>query len=169
MFEVGDVLVYTDGKIYEIVDLVERDFGVGIQQYYQLKQNSMYKDEKNTMVFTPVSRAERDCRSLMSRNEVIELIDSYHSIEPIWISDSKQRKVVFSEYAHSKDPKQILKLFKSLLKRHEELRDTNKSLTFTDKKLMEKVKTDFIVEFSLVLNLSFDEVVEYVTNRLSRK
>ena len=41
MFEVGDVLVYTDGKIYEIVDLVERDFGVGIQQYYQLKQNSM--------------------------------------------------------------------------------------------------------------------------------
>ena len=42
MFEVGDVLVYTDGKIYEIVDLVERDFGVGIQQYYQLKQNSMY-------------------------------------------------------------------------------------------------------------------------------
>lgn len=166
MFKIGDLIVYSDGKIYEIVEATEKDYGRGPQQYFILKQNSLYKDEKNTALFAPVVKVENESRSLMTKKECLKLIDSLPSIEPVWINDSKQRKLVFSEFANSKRPDLICKLIKSFHSRNEDLRDTNKSLTVTDKKLMEKLITDMLIEFSITLNIQFDEVRSFIDKRL---
>jgi CarD family transcriptional regulator len=168
MFKVGDTIVYSDGKIYKIVEETEKDYGRGPQQYFELKQNELYKDEKNTSVFAPKQKVQNESRTLMTKKEVIRLIDELPKIDPIWINDSKQRKLIFSEYANSRDPKLISKLIKSFYFRTEELKDTNKSLTITDKRLMEKLKYDLFIEISLALNIPFDDVVSYIDRRLEK-
>ena len=41
MYKIGDTIVYSDGKIYSIVDKLERDYGRGPQMYFELKQNDL--------------------------------------------------------------------------------------------------------------------------------
>ena len=43
MYKIGDTIVYSDGKIYSIVDKLERDYGRGPQMYFELKQNDLSK------------------------------------------------------------------------------------------------------------------------------
>ena len=45
MFKIGDLIVYSDGKIYEIVEATEKDYGRGPQQYFILKQKSLLRME----------------------------------------------------------------------------------------------------------------------------
>ena len=168
MFKVGDTIVYSDGKIYTITEKVEKDYGRGLQLYFVLKQNELYKEERNTSVYAPFDKVQEDSRSLMSKKEVNQLIDFLPSIEPIWINDYKQRKIVFNDLALSKDPRNIAKLVKSFYYRDLELKDTNKSLTITDKKMMDKLKSDLFIELSLVLNCDFDGVIKYIDKRLKK-
>ena len=168
MFKVGDTIVYSDGKIYKITEKIEKDYGRGLQLYFVLKQNELYKEERNTAVFAPFDKVQLESRELMSKKEVNHLIDSFPEITPIWINDYKQRKIVFSEMAASKDPKNIATVVKSFYVRDQELKDTNKSLTITDKKMMDKLKSDLFIELSLVLNCDFDGVVKYIDKRLKR-
>lgn len=166
MFKVGEIIVYGDGKIYTIVDKVERDYGRGSQLYFELKQSDIYKDNKNTSVFAPISKVEENSRYLLSKKEVLQLIDDFPKLEPFWINDCKQRKVVFHEYACSRDLRKTATLIKSIYFRNEELKDTNKSLTISDKMLMERLRYDLCIEISLVLKIDFKEVIPYINKRI---
>ena len=168
MFKVGDTIIYSDGKVYLIKEETVKDYGRGPQQYFILEQHEKYKDERNTAVFAPFSKVQSESRKLMSKKEVIKLIDEMPNIEPLWINDCKQRKIVFTEYAFSKDPKLVCKLIKSFHNRDEELKDTNKSLTITDKKLMEKLKCDLFIEMSIALKIEYDEVIPFIEKRLKK-
>ena len=168
MYKIGDTIVYSDGKIYSIVDKLERDYGRGPQMYFELKQNDLYKKDKSTSVFAPFAKVQEESRDLSSKKEILHLIDSFPALEPFWINDCKQRKIVFAEYSTSRDIKQVAILVKSIYLKNEELKEINKAITITDKMLFERLKTDLFIEISLVLKIELDSVVDFINNRLKK-
>ena len=58
-------LASKNSRKYEVLEITEFD-------YFILKQNSLYKDEKNTALFAPVVKVENESRSLMTKKECLK-------------------------------------------------------------------------------------------------
>ena len=162
MFKVGKTIVYEDGKVYDILDEVQKDFGNGPTNYFVLQENEVYGVEKPTTVFASVATITKKARDLISHHQAKKILSEISDIEVLWINDCKQRKIIFSEYIASKDLIQVVKVLKSFYIKEIELRDKNKSLTITDRRLMERVKADFIAELSIVLKKTWDEIEDKI-------
>lgn len=158
MVQIGDVIVFHDGKIYKIIEEFTKDYGFGPQAYYLLKQSPLYNDTKNTQTFVLKDKINEISRYLISESEANRLLALYPSLETMWINDSKLRKNTFIEICKSTDPLKLLQLIKSLIKRNEELNLVNKTLTITDKTMLDRLEKDITIEFAISLKKSIEEI-----------
>lgn len=158
MIKIGDVIVFHDGKIYKVMEEVTKDYGRGPQKYFLLNESPLYNDNKNTTTYVQTDKIDELSRYLISEDKANELITLYPELKTMWINDSKQRKNMFIEMCKSRDPKNLLILIKSLIKRNEELNIVNKTLTITDKTMLERLQKDVCIEFSISLKKSIEEI-----------
>lgn len=164
MFKIGDKIVNRSGKVCEVVDIEEVDYGVGLKTYYVL--SPCFTNNDSLVLHTPVDQ-ENTLRKVMNKDEVENLILSIPEIEVIWITNPKIRKTKFKELYTSGDPKEILRLIKSFVKKKEEFKNDKKTLSFTDENFLTEIKTNLYYEISLALNLSFDEVDKLISDKLN--
>lgn len=163
MFKIGDKIVNRSGKVCEVIDIEEADYGVGLKTYYVL--SPCFTNNDSLVLHTPVDQ-ESTLRSVMNKKDVEELILSIPDIDVIWITNPKIRKTKFKELYTSGDPKEILRLIKSFVKKKDEFKSEKKTLSFTDENFLTEIKTNLYYEISLALDLSFDEVDNLISNKL---
>lgn len=164
MFKIGEKIVNRSGKVCEVIDIEEADYGVGLKTYYVL--SPCFTNNNSLVLHTPVEQ-ESTLRKVMNKDDVERLILSIPDIEVIWITNPKIRKTKFKELYTSGEPKEILRLIKSFVKRKDEFKNDKKTLSFTDENFLTEIKTNLYYEISLALNLSFDQVDELISNKLN--
>lgn len=164
MFKIGDKIVNRSGKVCEVIDIEEADYGVGLKTYYVL--SPCFTNNNSLVLHTPVEQ-ESTLRKVMNKDDVEQLILSIPDIEVIWITNPKIRKTKFKELYTSGEPKEILRLIKSFVKKKDEFKNDKKTLSFTDENFLTEIKTNLYYEISLALNLSFDQVDELISNKLN--
>lgn len=164
MFKIGEKIVNRSGKVCEVIDIEEADYGVGLKTYYVL--SPCFTNNNSLVLHIPVEQ-ESTLRKVMNKDDVERLILSIPDIEVIWITNPKIRKTKFKELYTSGEPKEILRLIKSFVKRKDEFKNDKKTLSFTDENFLTEIKTNLYYEISLALNLSFDQVDELISNKLN--
>lgn len=164
MFKIGEKIVNRSGKVCEVVDIEEADYGVGLKTYYVL--SPCFTNNNSLILHTPVEQ-ESTLRKVMNKDDVEQLILSIPDIEVIWITNPKIRKTKFKELYTSGEPKEILRLIKSFVKKKDEFKNDKKTLSFTDENFLTEIKTNLYYEISLALNLSFEQVDELISNKLN--
>ena len=164
MFKIGEKIVNRSGKVCEVVDIEEADYGVGLKTYYVL--SPCFTNNNSLVLHTPVEQ-ESTLRKVMNKDDVEQLILSIPDIEVIWITNPKIRKTKFKELYISGEPKEILRLIKSFVKKKDEFKNDKKTLSFTDENFLTEIKTNLYYEISLALNLSFEQVDELISNKLN--
>ncbi len=164
MFKIGEKIVNRSGKVCEVVDIEEADYGVGLKTYYVL--SPCFTNNNSLVLHTPVEQ-ESTLRKVMNKDDVEQLILSIPDIEVIWITNPKIRKTKFKELYTSGEPKEILRLIKSFVKKKDEFKNDKKTLSFTDENFLTEIKTNLYYEISLALNLSFEQVDELISNKLN--
>ena len=164
MFKIGEKIVNRSGKVCEVVDIEEADYGVGLKTYYVL--SPCFTNNNSLVLHTPVEQ-ESTLRKVMNKDDVERLILSIPDIEVIWITNPKIRKTKFKELYTSGEPKEILRLIKSFVKKKDEFKNDKKTLSFTDENFLTEIKTNLYYEISLALNLSFEQVDELISNKLN--
>lgn len=164
MFKIGDKIVNKNGKVCEVINIEEVDYGAGPRTYYVL--SPCFTNNDSLVLHTPVDQ-EATLRNVMTKSEVEELLEKIPEIKTIWITNPKIRKTKFKELYTSGDPLEIFRLIKSFVRKKEEFKEEKKTLSFTDENFLNEIKTNLYYEISLALNINVSEVDELLTNRLN--
>ena len=88
MFAVNDIVMYKQSGICKILDICEKKFGKETRQYYVLCP----QDDPNTTIYCPIDAPSDKMRYLLTKDEVLQLIEEMPDEETAWIENDRLRK-----------------------------------------------------------------------------
>jgi CarD family transcriptional regulator len=164
MFKVNDHIAYNSTGVYIIIDIrKERDINGNYTEYYVLKPAF----NNNITIKTPVHNSKVLMRNILTKDEVLALIDAMPEKESIWIKNDRQRYQNFKAALRTGESEEWVKLIKTIYLEKQEKTEQGKKLTKPDEYIMEAAEKNLYEEFAVVLNISPNEVISYILKRIS--
>lgn len=158
MYKINDFIIYKR-EVCKILDVLPNYFKDN--DYYLL---SPLSDDTLT-IKVPVNNKE--IRSLISKKEVEKIIKEIPNID-IVNSDTKQLESIYKELLASNLHEDLIKIIKTTYLRNKERLDNNKKTTDKDNYYFNLAENYLYQEFSIVLNLSYDETKQYVIDKVAK-
>ena len=157
MYEVGDFLVYKKDvcDVSEIKIKYLRDM-----DYYILTPII----DKSLKIQIPTNN--NAIRPLITKEQIEEIIQNIPNIEIIK-TDSKSLENDYKQLMQSGTHEDLIKIIKTTYLRNKERIDNNKKTTDKDNYYFNQAELYLYNEFSVVLNLSYDETKEYIFNKVN--
>lgn len=165
MFAVNDIVMYKQSGICKILDICEKKFGKETRQYYVLCP----QDDPNTTIYCPIDAPSDKMRYLLTKDEVLQLIEEMPDEETAWIENDHLRKEKQAEILRERDHKRLIRMIKALYLKREEQQKAGKHFHTADEKAMEEAEKILYQEFAQVLDIAQDEVVPFIVGRLDKK
>lgn len=162
-FKIDDTVMYGNCDICKVEDIRNEKFSDEEQLYYVLKP--VY-DERST-IYCPVDSEMIKLRHLLTREEVNELIASMPDTETEWIENDQERKQRFNDLLRNGDHRQLVKLLKTLYQNREMKQQEGKKFYAADERVMKEAEKIVHGEIAYVLDISLEEVVPYITGKLT--
>ena len=133
--------------------------------YYKIKP----LNDTNSMYYIPVAAAEEKLRRLLSKEQVLELIDSMadsEDKETIWSDNRRERKEMYSQIMRGGDQHALVQMISTLYFRKQSSEASGKRFSSMDENAMKNAETLLLQEFGVVLGLEPEEVREYIDRRI---
>ncbi|UWG97102.1 CarD family transcriptional regulator [Dehalobacter sp. DCM] len=163
MFNINDYVVYNATGVFKIIDIRrEHDILDKETEYYVLQP--AYNN--NLTIKIPVNAPRVSMRLIMTKDEVLSLIASMPDIEALWINDDRERNERFKTALKTANSEEWAKLIKTIYLQKQEKIDIGKKLAQTDENIMKAAEKNLYEEFAIALNITPDEVVSYITERV---
>ena len=164
MFKVNDYVMYNTMGVYKIVDIrKENDINGNETEYYILEPAY----DSNLTIKTPVNNTKIFMRKILTRHEVLSLIESMPEQETVWINNDKQRNADFKAALKTGDSEKWVRLIKTLYMEKQEKTAAGKKLMKTDEEIMKAAEKNLFEEFATALNISPEEVFSYIHDHVS--
>lgn len=163
MLHVDQKVMYGCYGVCRVAQVDARMEGTEGRRYYILEPGSQRKGR----VFLPMDHEEL-VRPLLSREEVLSLIDSSNSIEIDAFRDNNQRLVEehFKKLLKTKDQACAIQVAKTMHAHIKEQTDRGASPSATYMRLLEQAESQVEGEFSEVLGISCEEVHALIAERM---
>ena len=162
MLEKGHIFVYGGSGVCLVDDICVRDYGSGKKDYYILQPVYDLRSSLSIPVDSPAFLAR--ARELLTKDEVLEIIDSLPDTEAEWIRDDKERIETFRSLLEGGVRKDIATLIRSLYLHKKELAERGKKLRSADEAIMQRAEKLLYDEFAWVLGIDPKEVIDYIKN-----
>ena len=162
MFRKGEKVIYGVRGVYEIVDIREETVLGARSLYYVLCAKG---DKADSQLFIPCDNAEltSSMRKLLSREQVMDIINNISSVPAAeWTGDSKRRQEIYKEALRSGDREALIAIIKAIYINSEKRRAEGKKAYVTDENAMQKAERLVYSEFSEVLGISREQVLELI-------
>lgn len=156
MYKVGDFVVYKR-DVCEIVEIKEAYFK-GLDYFVLLPLN-----DKTLKIQVPTNN--KLLRDVISKEKVEEIINNIPNIELIK-TDNKLIENEYKRLLNSDKYEDLIKIIKTTYLRNKEREDSKKKISDKDKFYFEKAEKLLYSEFSIALNMTYDETKEYVANKV---
>lgn len=136
-----------------------------------------YINQKDYYILSPITDSSlkikiptnnKDLRNLIKKEEVEKIIEKISTIEPINV-DTKKMEEYYKELMLSGTHEDLIKIIKTTYLRNKERIDNNKKTTDKDNYYFNLAENYLYNEFSVVLNLTYEETKEYVINKVTNK
>lgn len=163
MFELNEVVIHKSAGACVVFDIVTKNFGTGDVKYYCLKPKFPSFVNRALEIYLPVDKGADFIRKPLTKNAVLTLINQIPSLERVWISDAKARKIMFDQIYQSGDMKGLCQLIKLL---YAEPTFFAKPMSLTDKNFLTKIKTNVFDEFAVSLDVQPSEIEGFVKQYL---
>ncbi len=166
-YTVGDAVVYGGSGVCEIDDIRDISFyHERPKKYYVLKP--MFVKQSST-VYVPFDNEKLTAKiqPVISKDEAIRLIDGMGEGDSVWIDDRNQRKDHFNDLLSNGTRKQIIDLISMITRHRDSLAEEGKVLNMQDEKILAEAERRMNAEFAVALDMRPDEVVNYITERVS--
>lgn len=163
MCQVGDKVIHINGGVFVVEEIKFMNYGYGDVKYICLKPYFVDTVNKTLTIYVPFDKKDELIRSIMSRQEALQVVDKIKNIEPIWYQESKVRKEKFAQLLNSHDIDNICIIVKSLYTKQLELQENNKSLNLMDYDYLKKLKKSVEEELAIALDMSIEEVAQLIT------
>lgn len=156
MFNIGDYVVYYK-DVYKIIDIKEKYIN-DIDYYILTKVN-----DESLKLSIPTNN--KYIRKLLNREKVMDIINNILNIDIIDYDD----KMIENEYKRllsNGTHEDLIKIIKTTYLRNKERIDNKKKISDKDKNYFDLAEKYLYTEFSIVLNMSFNETKEYIINKV---
>lgn len=163
MFNINDNVVYGSNGVCKIQDIKKEKNMSGIEEEYYILV-PIY-NEKMT-IKTPVNNPRVLMREVLTKDEVMELIKLMAKKEVVDIEDVKKRNEAFRIGLRSGDSEDLIKIINSIKLEKKEKEALGKKLNKTEEDIMVNARKQLYQEFSIALNIDFEDVREYVLNNI---
>lgn len=166
MYTVGDTILYGHEGVCEIKSIVTRKINNIDRQYYQLVPL-----DNHITIFIPVDNehAVSKIRKILSKDNIYKLIRTMPDNETIWIKDKNIRKQKYNEIINHGNHEQLVKLIKTLYLNKQALEKAGKKFHLQDQHFLETVEKMLYDEFSITLNLTYDQILPFILATLDIK
>ncbi len=165
MYKINDYIMYSTTGVCKITDIKRGKLFNDIEtNYYVL--NPIFESSAS-FIRISVDNTKVKMRKIISKDDAAALIDAFSSFETKWINDNKLRSAKHKEYLFSCKCEEWMKLFKTLLLKKDEKERNNKSLSPTDETTMKYIVKLLSQEFSIALNIPFDDVGKFIMQKIA--
>ncbi len=166
MLKIGDTVLYGATGVCTVCDVVTREIGGMTKEYFVLRPTA--QDRCTVFVPTDNEALLQEARKILSKEEILGIIDSLPACDDLWEENEIKRRELFSDILHSGDRKRLMLLIRSLYNRREERRTENKRLHVADEHFMNEAERLLHDEFSAVLEINPEDVTDFIMKRLTR-
>lgn len=155
MLKVGDMVVYAATGLCKVVDVETKKIGKLSKDYYVLKPTA----QETATVFIPTDNEKLINRvhKVLSKIEILNLIDEVKNTEPEWIEDDNARKNHFREIVSLADRKACLNVLRAIKCHQNDLSNSGKRLHIADEIIMKDVIKIVCSEIAFVLEISLED------------
>lgn len=157
MYNIGDYVVYKR-DVCKVKNIKKREN----IDYYELEPI----DDNSLKIEIPVNNNTL-LRDLITKEEILELINKIPSIDIIECND----KLLESEYKKllsTGNKEDLIKIIKTTYLRNKERLDNKKKISDKDNTYFQKAERILYNEFSIVLNMNYEETKEYIINEVEK-
>ena len=164
MFSIGDTVVYGTQGVCRISEITEREICKKKMRYYVLRP--VYQE--NNTLFVPVDNDTLTSRmsAVLSNEEIKELIRAIPDEDTMWIDDDMRRREKYREILSSSDRRAIVRVIKTLHEEQQRRKEVGNKLQQADELLLHRAETLLHSELALVLNISPEQVVPFLTEQI---
>ena len=156
MYNIGDYIIYLK-DVCKILDIKEKY--MNNTDYYIL---SPINDE-SLKLNIPINN--KSIRNLISKEEVNNIINNILNIE-ILEYDDKTIEFEYKKLLTNGTHEDLIKIIKTSYLRNKKRIDNKKKISDKDKNYFELAEKYLYTEFSIVLDMSFDDTREYVIDKV---
>lgn len=159
MFNIGDFVVYKK-DVCKITDYKEKH--IRDIDYYELVPIL----DNSLKIVVPVLNGL--LRNVLSREEAEAIIDNMHNVDIIEVND----KLIENEYKkllHEGGYEGLVKIIKTTYLRNENRVNNKRKISEKDENYFNLAEKYLYSEFSVSLNMNYDDVKNYVIDRVNKK
>ena len=168
MFQAGDLVVYgTTGVCrVESIDQPNMTGADRHKKYYRLKP--FYQDG---VIYTPVDNTKVSIRPVISRENAENLIDLIPGIRaeayraPTLQALAQHYQTAFQSHSCQ----DLVELIMSIYTKQQETTSQNRRLGMVDERFLKQAERLLYGELAVALEIPFDEVQPYISNRVKRQ
>lgn len=165
MFEVNSQVMYGRTGACQVKEITNGDlFGKPESKFYIL----MPLFSIGMSIITPVDAPKVTMRNLLSKQEVIELVDAVQRQEPVWEYDEKVRNAQFQAAMNSGLCSEILAVIHLIKRNNEEMLANGRKLSQNDASILKDAKKLLYEEFALSLAIRPDQVESFIVSRYAQ-
>lgn len=153
MFTVGQKIIYGNSGVC-LVEKVGTMEGMGDRQYYTLKPLFI----KDSTIFAPVDTDKVVMRPIVTKEEIDQIIADIPKLEQLWIADEKTREQNYKEALATADPRELIRIIKTIFPRKVQRIAQGKKVTASDERNFLAAEEALYREISVVLDKDIDAV-----------
>ena len=166
MFKENDMVVYGSHGVCKIVGTTEKDFNKEKKMYFVLRP----VNNNSSTFFVPYDNEKliSKMRKILSAEEINRLIDSMPNEKANWIDNENERKEKYRSIISEGDHIELIKMIKAIFIEKKERALNKKRLHASDERFLKDAEQLLYGEFQYVLNLSDDQLMTYIFDRIEK-
>lgn len=166
MFAKGDYVVHGNNGVCRVEDIQTMDAGnQGKRTYYMLIP--VYSE--GSRVFVPVDSKKVVTRSVMTKEEAMQLMKEWDVIETFWIENDKKREEIYKEALRSCDSREWVRLIKTSYQRNQARLKCGKKATTSDERYLHMAEENLFGELAIPLEMTKGEAEDYFISQVRGK
>ncbi len=165
--QINDYIVYRNTGICQVAALEEQCMdGEHSILYYKLKPLA----DPNSTYYIPVAKADEKMRPLLTKDEVLQLIDTMPQegeADDLWSDNRRERKELFTQVMRGDDHTAMLRLIALLYFRKRSSEAQGKRFSAMDEAVMKTAEGLMLQEFGFVLGMEEDALRKFIDERVT--
>ena len=167
MFQKNDYVIYGNNGVCRITDIGPLDMpGIPKERVYYTLVPYYAKDSQ---IFTPVDSTKVVMRPLIRKDAMMQLLEEIPDMEPLWITDEKQRETRYKETIRTCDCRELIRIIKTIYYRIQSRIADGKKITSSDEKYFHLAEDRLYGEFAMILGIEREQVREFILEKVERR
>lgn len=161
MYKINDIVMYKK-DVCRIKDI--KTNSINGNEYYVMVPLT----DESLIIDTPVENRLGYIKDLISLEEVNKLISEIPNLEPFENLDDKNIEMYYKHAIYNGNHRDLIRVIKSSYIRNDNRLKNNKKISEKDDKYFKLAEKYLYTEFASVLNISFEEVKEYILKEVEK-